>query len=233
MGLPTEVLRPTPGPFRYLMGTDRESGEAFHLTDDDLAVHLAVLGGSGSGKSKFLERLCRCRMEARLVRPEGTGGGFCLIDPHGDLSEDLLAYAAYRQRVTDAMSRLRAQRDEHADGDFFAWARGIAARNRGELGAVAMKFISDSSKRRELLTHMRARGEAVEALIRQELAINPDARIILFHESIVEVEALFLRLADLGFKAIAEHSDLPNSHREEGLELFRKGEVQIIVSRGR
>jgi superfamily II DNA or RNA helicase len=144
--------------------------------------------------------------------------------------EERSRYEALSRSITDAMSKLRAQRDEHSDGDFFTWARGVAARNKGELGAVAMRFVSDSSKRRELLTHMRARGAAVETLIRQEFAVNPEARIILFHESIDEVEQLFMRLYKLGFPVIAEHSDLPNAMREEGLEHFRKGRAKIIVS---
>src|SRR6266566_2809554 len=63
-------------------------GDVF-LGEHDLSVHRCVLGQSGSGKSKFLEQLMRYLMIA--------GRGFALIDPHGDLSEDLLAFAGYRE----------------------------------------------------------------------------------------------------------------------------------------
>ena len=66
-------------------------GKPFVLNEHSLSTHLAVLGGSGSGKSKFLELLCRILMD--------NYRGFCFIDPHGDTSEDLLAYAA-RQTET-------------------------------------------------------------------------------------------------------------------------------------
>lgn len=60
---------------------------AFDLNEEHLATHSCVLGATGSGKSKFLELLMRYLFVARR--------GFALIDPHGDLSEDLLAYAGY------------------------------------------------------------------------------------------------------------------------------------------
>lgn len=49
-----------------------------------LHEHTMIYGGIGRGKSKLLEHLLRQLMN--LGRP------FCLIDPHGDLAEDLLAY---------------------------------------------------------------------------------------------------------------------------------------------
>src|SRR5205085_1314114 len=103
-------------------------------------------------------------------------------------------------------SRLKAQRDARSDGDFFSWARKVAARNQGDVGALAMRFVSDTSKRRELLNHLEARHEAVILLIEREFRINPAARIILFHESITDVMGLFACLWKRGFKAIAAHT---------------------------
>lgn len=137
-------------------------------------------------------------------------------------------YESLSRSITGAMSQLRAQRD--SDGDFFAWARSVATRNKGELGALAMRFVSDTSKRRDLLNHLQSREQAVESLLQQEFAINKDARVILFHESINEVMKLFVRLRDLGLDVIMEHSELPDSYREKGLEHFRTGVAKIIVS---
>ena len=132
--------------------------------------------------------------------------------------------------ITDAMSQLKGLRDPGTDGDFFSWARSVASRNQGETGAIAMRFVSDTSKRRARLNHLDARYDAVMRLIRREFAVNPDARIILFHESISDVMDFFGSLWQNGFSAIAEHSELPNSTREAGLELFRRGLARIIVS---
>src|SRR5689334_17394034 len=72
----------------------------FQPGEEHLEKHLAVLGGTGSGKSKFLELLMRHLHLAKR--------GFCLIDPHGDLSEDLLAFLAKRRQDlgTDAICKL-------------------------------------------------------------------------------------------------------------------------------
>jgi hypothetical protein len=46
-----------------------------------------VIGSSGSGKSKFLEWMMRGDLR--------NGQGFCLLDPHGTLYDDVAAYAAH------------------------------------------------------------------------------------------------------------------------------------------
>lgn len=71
----------------FEMGTLLGHHIPFDLTDEHLATHSCVLGSTGSGKSKFLELLMR-----QLI---ASNRGFALIDPHGDLSEDLLAFAGY------------------------------------------------------------------------------------------------------------------------------------------
>jgi len=53
----------------------------------DRTVHLYVVGASGAGKSKFLEFLIR----QDIVK----GNGFGVIDPHGDLIEDIKSYLAF------------------------------------------------------------------------------------------------------------------------------------------
>lgn len=77
-------------PVGYALGSIlSEEGRLFSPAEQHLEKHLAVLGGTGSGKSKFLELLMR---QLHLAKR-----GFCLIDPHGDLSEDLLAFFAKRR----------------------------------------------------------------------------------------------------------------------------------------
>jgi len=79
-----EVLDPD-----TLAPTDDE----FWLAPDHVAVHMAVLGNSGSGKSKFLELFLRQRLL--------TGQPFALWDPHGDLAKGLLAFVAARKAHPD------------------------------------------------------------------------------------------------------------------------------------
>lgn len=70
-----------------------EIPEPFLLAPPQVAVHMAVLGGSGTGKSKFLELFLRQLMiDAK---------GFGLWDPHGDLAKSLAAFAAAQKAHGD------------------------------------------------------------------------------------------------------------------------------------
>jgi hypothetical protein len=56
------------------------------IKDEDRKIHFYVVGASGTGKSKFLEFLIRQDIQ--------KGNGFGVIDPHGDLIEDVKGYLA-------------------------------------------------------------------------------------------------------------------------------------------
>lgn len=68
----------------FNMGIREHGGREypFGLTHDDLGQHLYVVGKSGTGKTTFLKHLVTQLIEA--------GGGVAVIDPHGDLAEELL-----------------------------------------------------------------------------------------------------------------------------------------------
>ncbi len=57
------------------------------IKEQDRATHLYVIGASGAGKSKFLEFLIRQDIANRK--------GFGIIDPHGDLIEDIKGYLLF------------------------------------------------------------------------------------------------------------------------------------------
>lgn len=119
---------------------------------------------------------------------------------------------------------------------FAAWCRRQAARGQGETAHLASVYVQDTAKRKVLLYHAEARRLAVQFLLKQEFDINPDTRAILFHESIDEVMQLFFSLREAGipaipeYRAIPEHSKLPESMRARGIELFRNAEARVIVS---
>lgn len=112
----------------------------------------------------------------------------------------------------------------------YQFARMRAQRYKGDSGNPWVKLTWKLSQRKDLLYRISSRTEAVINLVVDELQENPDARIIIFHEKIDEVMRLFLILKERGLPVISEHSDLPDSLRETGLELFRKGTAKIIVS---
>jgi len=57
------------------------------LKPDQRKAHMHVIGSSDSGKSKFMEWMMRGDLKNRQ--------GFCLIDPHGVLYEDMVRYCAH------------------------------------------------------------------------------------------------------------------------------------------
>src|SRR5262250_2500914 len=69
-----------------LLGYDANE-KPLRLDSEARRTHMHVIGSSGSGKSKFLESLMRGDLKNRQ--------GFCLIDPHGQLYEDVLAYCSH------------------------------------------------------------------------------------------------------------------------------------------
>jgi hypothetical protein len=67
------------------LGVNRHAGmeNPVHLTLDRARRHVHIVGASGSGKSNLLLQL--------LLEDVKQGGGIALLDPHGDLVDDLLA----------------------------------------------------------------------------------------------------------------------------------------------
>ena len=145
--------------------------------------------------------------------------------------EEQQRYDALSRSITERQSELRslAPLGKDSGRGFFEWARG-ASKNSSELGRLASRFIRDVSRRKELLYGCAHRGDAAENLLKEQFAINPETRAILFHEQIDDVMRVFNRLKQAGFPVIAEHSRLPGIVREEGLNLFRQGIAQVIVS---
>jgi superfamily II DNA or RNA helicase len=140
-------------------------------------------------------------------------------------------YDSLSRSISDTQAELKplAPSGKTSGAGFFQWLHRTASKG-GDGGGLAARLLSQFSRRQALLHGAEARSEAVVDVLKQEFGQNPDARAILFHESIDEVMRLFLRLRAAGFDAIAEHSKLPDSLREEGLNLFRKGIAKVIVS---
>jgi superfamily II DNA or RNA helicase len=94
----------------------------------------------------------------------------------------------------------------------------------------AARYISLLGDRKRLLYRTASRSAAVIQILQQNLAQNPEAKAILFHESIEEVMDLFTKLRELGFQVVAEHSGFPDAMRAKSIHLFRDGIARVIVS---
>lgn len=79
-----------------LMGYNmfRSQKADIRMQDEDRRRHLYVIGQTGTGKSAFLKNL--------IIQDIQEGKGVCVIDPHGDMVEDLLSFVP-RQRAQDVI----------------------------------------------------------------------------------------------------------------------------------
>lgn len=68
----------------YFAETNGRKKVKFGIKNDDRLFHLYVIGKTGTGKSTLMETLARQDIE--------LGHGVCVIDPHGDLAERLVAH---------------------------------------------------------------------------------------------------------------------------------------------
>lgn len=63
------------------------------IAEEDRSTHFYVIGATGTGKTKFLEYLIQQDIE--------KGNGFGVIDPHGDLIEDIKSFLTLKFDLTD------------------------------------------------------------------------------------------------------------------------------------
>ncbi len=72
----------------------RNEGKKFGIKRLDRRRHLYVVGKTGSGKSRLLELL--------LISDLQNGEGCCILDPHGDLADELLMFVP-KERIKDVV----------------------------------------------------------------------------------------------------------------------------------
>jgi len=147
-------------------------------------------------------------------------------------SKERQKYEQLSRIIKDLRQELRDQgRDNSLSNDsaLFSWCQGLAKQD-SNLGHLARQFISKTGERKQLLYNSKARSAAVVNILQSEINNNPDARAVLFHESIEEVMNLYLHLTKKRIPVVAENSKLPDNIRENSIELFRKGIAKVIVS---
>lgn len=148
-------------------------------------------------------------------------------------AEEAQRYAALTRSINEARRELAAAspsaRKARGSDGLLTWARRVAGR-AGELASVAARYVNDTNRRKQLLYRAESRADAALSLVRNALSERADARVILFHESIAEVEELFERMMRSGIPAVMEHSELAQELRDRSLDLFREGTGRVIVS---
>jgi len=89
----------------YFAKTDfRNTNTMFGIKRKDRRQHMYILGKSGTGKSALLSNL--------IIQNIQNGEGVCVVDPHGELVEELLDFIP-EDRVKDVIYFNPADRDYH------------------------------------------------------------------------------------------------------------------------
>ena len=149
------------------------------------------------------------------------------------LPAEAVRYEALSRSISDARRELMSTSPsarKYGGDQLLAWARRVSARGQSDVAQLAYRFLNDTSRRKGLLYQAESRVAATRSLVKRALEERTDSRVILFHESIAEVVALFAVLRDDGFPVVMEHSELPSGLRQQTLDLFRSGTAKVIVS---
>jgi superfamily II DNA or RNA helicase len=138
-------------------------------------------------------------------------------------------HARLSLEITDLRKALQIKhRTSRSKQGFLAWCQTQASRC-GTSAVEAERFIGLANRRKRLLYRAEARIKLTLEILR-ESAADTDGRAIVFHESIDEIESLFLQAVDRGLPAVLEHSKLPDSLRAENIGAFRRGVARVIIS---
>jgi hypothetical protein len=65
-----------------------------HMKEDDRRRHVYIIGRTGTGKSELMKNMA--------IQDIRNGKGLCIVDPHGDLIEDVLKYVP-KERAEDVI----------------------------------------------------------------------------------------------------------------------------------
>ncbi len=84
----------------WYYSNNKDEFQMAKMAQKDRATHLYVIGATGTGKTKFLEFLIQQDIE--------NGNGFGVIDPHGDLIDDIKGFLAcyYNNQNEDIVNRV-------------------------------------------------------------------------------------------------------------------------------
>ncbi|WP_207455053.1 DEAD/DEAH box helicase [Azospirillum sp. SYSU D00513] len=133
-------------------------------------------------------------------------------------------YDQISQSISDLRRELEG-RNKRGEA-LLRWCRSAAGRNDPR----AHQFIQLTTERKILLYKMTSRVDAVKLIIEQALSYDIKSKVIIFHESIEEVNRIYKILVDHGYPVRVEHSKLTGTEREKAIQDFRSGSAQIIVS---
>ncbi len=143
--------------------------------------------------------------------------------------EEANEHSRLSREITDLRKDLQIRyRKSRSKQGFIAWCQTQASRGTSA-ASDAERFISLANRRKRLLYQAQARVELTLAIL-AETGADPEGRAIVFHESIDEIEALYIKAIGRDMPVVLEHSRLPDGLRAENIEAFRRGVAKAIIS---
>jgi len=91
---PMPIEEPPPPPDSVLMGTDADTNKPIYMDKDLRGKHLYLIGKTRTGKTTLIKNL--------IVQTMEHGDGLAVIDPHGDMAEEVLTHVP-KHRVKDVI----------------------------------------------------------------------------------------------------------------------------------
>jgi superfamily II DNA or RNA helicase len=143
-------------------------------------------------------------------------------------SDEVIDYVQLSREIAELRKDLQIAH-RHSKGraqPFLAWCQTQAKKSGG---ADAARFMGIANERKRLVYRASARSNFTLKIL-AAAAGEEDRRAIVFHESVEEVNRLFIRAVELGFSAVLEHGSLPPHLRNGNIELFRRGLAKTIIS---
>lgn len=204
-----------------LSATPEQEPDATDIPSDSAYAVSAV--GQGLGPIIYEYSLQRALADGLLTPFEVWHVGLSLTEP------EAVEHARLSREITELRKALQdMHRRSRSKLAFLAWCQSVASRG-GPASGQAERFVGLANRRKRLLYGAAARQE-IALLILTGAATDSDGRTIVFHESIADVERLFLLATRNGVPAVVEHSQLPDRVRADNIEAFRSGLARTIVS---
>ncbi|MFX0202043.1 MAG: DEAD/DEAH box helicase [Candidatus Hodarchaeota archaeon] len=127
---------------------------------------------------------------------------------------------------SDEFFRISGQRGVDNKFQIFRY---LASRGRDpKTKRMASRYDYLTNERKRLLYRARNRAKCFEWILKKEL--EKDAQILVFHESVDGINKLFSDFSGRGYQVTLDHSNLPDSYRENSLEQYIQRNAKVMMS---
>jgi hypothetical protein len=145
----------------------RVTNETFRIGDRARTEHLACLGRTGKGKSRFLRHIARQDVQARR--------GFCYFDLHGDATPDFASHLAAEETRTGEDLSTRTIIIEPGDREYSVGLNIFEQRDSQQSFVQIAEFAQVLKQR----WHLDSFGARTEELLRNSLYVLSDCQLTL------------------------------------------------------